>query len=148
MATAKKTAAPDIGMEAFAPVNPETFKKGYEKFAKGVSEFADFQKASLDAVIASAGSFAKAVEKAAAENSAFAKTSYEDGVAAFRAAAGSKSVQEAFDIQSDYLRSTFEKNLGQFNKMADHWISTSKEASEPLTTRYGEFVEIIQSYRP
>lgn len=148
MATAKKTAAPESGFETISAVSPDALKKGFEKFAKSMSDFADFQKSSLDAMLTSAGSLAKAVEKAASENSAFAKATYEDGVAAARAAAASKSVQEAFDIQSDYMRSAFEKGLNQFNKMADHWISTSKEVSEPLTARYGEFVEIVQSYRP
>lgn len=98
--------------------------------------------------MASAGTFAKGAEKAASEQSAFLKAAYEEGVAAAKAAATSKSAQEALDIQSDYLRTAFERNLGQLNKMADHWLSTTKEAVEPLTERYGELVEKIQSYRP
>jgi phasin family protein len=148
MATAKKTIGAGEGFEALTSVNADTFREGYDKLAKGVTQFADFQKSSLEALMASASSFAKGVEKVASEQTAFAKASYEEGVAAARAAATSKSVQEAFDVQSDYLRATFEKNLGQFNKLTDHWISTSKEAAEPLTARYGEFVELVQSYRP
>lgn len=148
MATAKKTAqAADEMLEAFA-VNPEAFKKGYERFSKGLSDLADFQKATLEALMASAGAFAKGAEKAASDGSVFAKSAFEEGMAAAKAAAASKSVQEAFDIQSEYLRSAFEKNLGQFTKMADQWMATSKEAAEPLTARYGEFVEMVQSYRP
>lgn len=148
MATAKKTAtAADEMMETFA-VNPEAFKKGYEKLSKGLTEMAEFQKTTLEAMMASAGALTKGAEKAAAEGSAFAKSSFEDGVAAAKAAAASKSVQEAFDIQNQYVRSAFEKNLGQFTKMADQWMAITKEAADPLTARYGEFVEIVQSYRP
>lgn len=148
MATAKKTFGSNESFETLTAVNSESLREGYDKFAKGVSQFADFQKGSLEALMASANSFAKGVETAATEHTAFAKASYEEGVAAAKAAAASKSIQEAFDIQSDYLRTAFEKNLNQFNKLADHWAATTKQASEPLTARYGEFVEIVQSYRP
>lgn len=146
MATAKKTAGETF--ETLTAMNPETLKEGYDKFAKGFSNLADFQKGAFEAWVASAGSLAKGVEKLTSEQTAFAKATYEDGVAAAKAAATSKSVQEALDIQSEYVRSTFEKNLSQFNKMADQWISTTKEAAEPLTSRYSEFVEMVQSYRP
>ncbi|MGE0409593.1 MAG: phasin family protein [Amphiplicatus sp.] len=148
MATAKKTAGVADAFESLTAMNPEVFKEGYDRFAKSISSFADFQKNSLEALMASAGSFAKGVEKLTTEQAAFAKASYEDSVAAAKAAAASKSVQEALDIQSDYVRTTFEKNLGQFNKIADQWVSTTKAAAEPLTARYGEFVDIVQSYRP
>ena len=69
-------------------------------------------------------------------------------MAAAKAAAASKSAQEALDLHSDYLRSAFEKNLGQINKMADLWLATTKEVADPLTERYSEFVELAQSYRP
>lgn len=148
MATAKKTFGSGETFETLTAVNSESLREGYDKVAKGVSQFADFQKGSLEALMASASSFAKGIEKAASEQTAFAKASYEEGAAAAKAAATSKSVQEAFEIQSDYLRTAFEKNLAQFNKLTDHWIATTKETAEPLTARYGEFVEIVQTYRP
>lgn len=148
MATAKKTAAANDTLETLAGVNTGAVKEGYEKFAKGMSTITDFQKGSLEAAMASAGALAKGLEKAASEQSAFLKASYEEGVAAAKAAAASKSAQEALDLHSDYLRSAFEKNLGQINKMADLWLATTKEVADPLTERYSEFVELAQSYRP
>jgi len=148
MATAKKTASATESFETWTAATPEAFKEGYEKLAGGFTKWADFNRESLEAVTASAGRLAKAFEKAASEHNAFAKEAYEDGVAAFKATTSSKSVQEAIDIQSDFLRSAFEKNLGQFNKLADHWLTSTKEAAEPLTTRYSEFVDMVQSYRP
>lgn len=148
MATAKKTAAANDTLETLTGVNSGAFKEGYEKFSQGMSTFADFHKNSLEAFMVSAGALAKGAEKAASDQSAFLKTSYEEGVAAAKAAATSKSAQDALEIQTDYFRTAFERNLGQLNKMADLWLSTTKEAAEPLTERYGEFVEKIQSYRP
>lgn len=148
MATAKKAATATETFETWTAATPEAFKEGYEKLAGGLTKWADFNRESLEAVTTSAGRLAKGFEKAASEHAAFAKEAYEDGIAAFKATTTSKSVQEALDIQSEFLRSAFEKNLGQFNKFADHWLTTTKEAAEPLTTRYSEFVDMVQSYRP
>jgi phasin family protein len=146
MAAAKKTATAEMfDMKAFGP---ESFKEGYEKFAEGVSSFADFQKESLNALMASASAFAKGVEKLTAEQAAFTKASFEDTVATAKAAAATKTLQEAIELNSDFVRASVEKNLGQINKVADIWTSTAKDTVEPLTVRYTELVEKIQAYRP
>ncbi|MBY0421318.1 MAG: phasin family protein [Parvularculaceae bacterium] len=132
----------------FANANPEAFKEGYEKLSQRISGFAEFNKASLEAMMAAAGALSRGVERAASENTAFMKGAYEDGVAAFKAAASSKSAQEIIDIQSDYVRTAVGKNMAQLTRMSEHWTATAKEASEPLTQRYGEFIELVQSYRP
>jgi phasin family protein len=148
MATAKKSASAAETIETWTAVSPDTLKEGYEKLATGFSKWADFNRESVEAMMASAGRLAKGFEQAASENSAFAKSSYEDGVAALKAATTSKSMQEALDIQSEFVRTLFERNLTQMNKLAEHWVSTTKEAAEPITARYTEFVEMVQSYRP
>ncbi len=148
MTAAKKDAKETNGFEAMTAMNPEAFKEGYEKMAEGVTAFADFNKTSMEAVMASAGAFSKGVEKMTSENTAFVKSAYEGAVAAAKSAAGAKSVQEAFDIHSEFARDSIEKNLNQANKVADLWIDTTKETVAPLTERYSELVEKIQSYRP
>lgn len=147
MAATKKTAtAADVF--DFKAFSPESFKDGYEKFAEGLNTFADFQKESLEAVMASAGAFAKGVEKLTAEQTAFSKAAFEDTVANAKAAAASKTVQEAIELNSDFVRTSIEKNLGQINKVADIWSETTKGAVEPLSARYSDLVEKIQAYRP
>ena len=149
MTTAKKSAgAADKGYDAMSMMTPDAFKQSYEKFAEGVSTFADFNKHSIEAMMASANAWSKGVEKLASENSAYLKSSYEDAVATAKSAAGAKSVQEAFDIQSEFARESVEKNLSQANKVADLWIETTKNTVAPLTERYGELIEKIQAYRP
>ena len=146
MAAAKKTATADaFDMKAFSP---ETFKEGYEKFAEGVTSFADFQKESLNALMASAGAFAKGFEKLTAENASFSKAAFEETVATAKAASAAKTLQEAIDLNSEFMRTSVEKNLGQINKVADICSGTAKETVEPLTERYSELVEKIQSFRP
>lgn len=147
MSTAKKTAKPET-FDAFAAMSPDVLKEGYERFAKGFSTFAEFQKESAEAMMTSAGVYARGLEGAASEQTSFVKETYEDSVSAAKAIGAAKSVQEAMEIQSDYLRQATEKNLGFATKVAEHWTSVTKEAVEPLSKRYGEFVEMVQTYRP
>lgn len=146
--TTKKATKEAAGFETVTGFGPENFKQGYEKLADGVSTVADFHKGTLEAVMASVGAFAKGFEKAASEQTAYVKAAYENGVATAKAASASKSVQEAIEINSEFMRDSLEKNLGQVNKMADLWIETAKQTAEPLTARYSELVEKIQAYRP
>ncbi len=147
---AKKTTFEGVTTEAFESLttfSPDTMKEGYEKFAKGMSSWADFQRESVEAFMASAGVFAKGFEKAATTHASFVKEQFEEGVATAKAAAASKSVQEAVELQNEFMRTSFEKNLGQVSKLADHWTGVTKEATDPLTKRYGQFVELVQAYR-
>lgn len=148
MANARKTVDATDTFETIAMIKPEAMKEGYEKLAKSMSTFADFQKHSIEAMMASATALAKGFERAASEQSAFAKEAFEESVAAAKAATTSKSVQEAMEIQSDFARTAFEKQLGHATKLADHWNTVAKEAADPITKRYSDLVELVQSYRP
>ncbi|HNR77327.1 MAG TPA: phasin family protein [Parvularculaceae bacterium] len=146
--TAKKTAETTADtFESVMSFGPENFKDSYEKFAKGLNSLADFHKGSVEAFMASAGVFAKGFEKAASTQVGFAKEQFEEGVATAKAAFASKSVQEAIELQNEFARTSFEKNLGHASSLAEHWTSVAKDATDPLTKRYGEFVELVQSYR-
>ena len=148
MATAKKAETSGNAFDAFATINPDSFKEGYEKFAEGASDMADFNKDALEAVMTSANAYTKGMEKLTAENAEFVKSFYERAVSAGKDVAGAASPQEAFDIQSEFARESVEKNLSQANKVADVWADTTKKTMAPLTERYSELVEKIQSYRP
>jgi len=148
MATAKKTTKPADSFESMMNINPDAFKEGYEKMAESMTVFADFQKGSVEAMMTSAGAFAKGFEKMAAEQTAFTKAAFEDSAAMAQAATSSGNPQEAFEMTTDYVRKTLETSLGQVSKVADIWMETSKETVEPMSVRYGELVEKIQSFRP
>lgn len=135
-------------MTTMTTVNPEAFKQGYEKMAESMSTFADFQKDSYEAFVASAGAFAKGFEKLASEQATFVKAALEDTAANAKAMASAKSPQEAIELNSEFARSAVENNLGQVSKAADLWIETTKETVEPLSARYSEMVEKIQAFRP
>lgn len=148
MATTKKTTDGAEVFEKMMSVSPESFKEGYEKIAESMTAVADFQKGSMEAVMASAGAFAKGFEKLTAEHTSFAKSAFEDSLASAQAATSSKNVQEAVDLNREFVRKAIETNLGQVSKVTDICIETAKETVEPLTAHYGELVEKVQAYRP
>ena len=148
MATAKKAETGNGAFDAFASMNPEMFKEGYEKFAENLSAIADYNKGAMEAVMEAAGAYSKGVEKLTSEGTDFLKSSYERAVAVGKSVSSAKNPQEAFDIQSDFARESVEKNLNQANKVADIWVDTTKKTMAPLTERYSDLVEKIQSYRP
>jgi phasin family protein len=133
------------GVTAFTP---EAMKDQYEKFAKGFSAFADLNKDATEAAMTSAGVMATGVEKAASVQASFVKEAYEGGLAAMKAVGSSKDIQEAVEIQTEFARGQFEKNLGLATSLVDHWTTVVREASAPLTKRYAEFVEKAQTFRP
>lgn len=144
---ARKTESVET-FDAFSAANPAAFKEGYERLTKGMAGLADLNKAALEAMMSSARVLSRGTETASADTAAFLKTSFEEGVAAMRAAAAAKSLQEAIDVQSGFLRESISRNLAQVGKVSEHWVSTTREAAEPLTACYGDFVELMQSYRP
>ena len=145
MASAKKATE---GFDVMSAMNPAAFKEGFERVSDGVRATADFHKGSFEAVVSSASTLAKGVETAAGDHAAFIKEAFEDGAAATKATTTASSIQEAIEIQSNFARTAFEKNIGFVSKIAEHWTGVAKESADPLTKRYGEFVELVQSYRP
>ena len=136
------------GFDAFNFGNQEFFAGAMEQMTESMTAFTEFQKAAYETAVSSASTFAKTVEKATAENTDVAKENYEEGVAAAKAIASSKNVQDAFAAQNDYFRSAFEKNIKQVSKSADQWTALTQEIAEPLTQQYSEFVGKVQAFRP
>lgn len=147
MATTKKAADAAKNFEAFG-FGADAFKEGYERFSQSMTSVAEFQQNSMNAYMASFGAFTKGVEKLTTEQAAFVKATYEDSVAAAKASTSSKSAQEAMDLNSEFIRSTMEKNMGQASKVAEICTETAKLSAEPLTDHYSEFVEKVQAFRP
>lgn len=141
MATAKTT-------ETFATAGTDAMKDGFEKAVTGFTKVGEFNKSTFDAFVASANAATKNFEALSEESSAFAKKSIEDGVATAKAAASTRSVQDLVELNTNYIKSSYEAYVGQMNKVSDMFIAASKDAVEPIQERYTALVEMVQSYRP
>ncbi|GGD04702.1 phasin family protein [Aquisalinus flavus] len=134
-------------MKDYSTQASATMKENMEKMSKGMAEFGEFGKDNVEAVVASASTFAKGFEDIATEQANYAKSSMEKSVEQMKTVASAKTPQDFMEAQTDYVRSAFESNMSQMNKLSDMWIATAKDCTEPLSRRYTAMVEKVQSFR-
>ena len=152
MATKTKTAGEKINgtetIETAIKTGSEAFKTGFDKAVKNYDQFLGYGKETLEAYIKAANAAGKGVETLHNELYAYSKQSVEDSIAATKALLGSKSVHEAFELQSDFAKSAFDTYVSQVTKLGELVSSATKETIEPLQGRIQAWVEVVQSSRP
>lgn len=135
------------GAERAMKNGTEAFSEGFEKATKGYEQFVAFGKDNADAWMKSANVAGKGIGSIHDQFFAFSRDLIEDGMAATKAVFGSKNVQEAIEIQSDFARTAFETYVQQMTKFSDMAMNVAKEASEPFQARTSAFVEMVQNKR-
>ena len=95
MATGAETLKSTV--EQFTTAGNQAFKDNVEKSLASLNEANAYSKKNLEAVVASVTAATKGAEVLGAQAMAFSKKSIEDQVAAAKALAGAKSVQEAVE---------------------------------------------------
>ena len=152
MASKTKTAGEKINgsaetIETAMKNGAETLKAGFEKAVKNYDQFVSFGKDTAEAYVKAANVAGKGAETLHNEIYTYSKQSIEDSIAATKALMGSKSVHEAFELQSDFAKTAFDAYVGELTKISELFVSTTKEAFEPLQGRYQAWVAVVQSSR-
>jgi phasin family protein len=125
----------------------EAFKNGFEKATKNYGHFLSYGKDTAEAYLKAANVAGKGVETLQSEMYSFSKQSLEESLAATKAVLGSKSVHEAFEIQTDFAKTAFDAYVGQMTRISEIFASTTKEAIQPLQGRVQAWVDAVQSAR-
>lgn len=125
----------------------EAFKTGFEKAVKGYDQFWDYGRDTVEAYVKAANAAGKGVETIQNEIYAYSKQSVEDSISAAKALFGSKSVHEAFEVQTDFVRSSFETYVSEVTKLSEIMFSTTKEALNPLQGRVQAWTEVVENAR-
>ena len=125
----------------------DAFKAGFEKVIKSYDTVLGYGKDTVEAYMKSATVAGKGVETLNSEIYSYSKDAIEDSIAASKAILGSKSLHEAFELQTDYAKSAFEAYVGELTKFSDLVTSTTKETFAPLQGRVQAWVEVVQSAR-
>src|ERR1700729_1717402 len=105
----------------------EAMKAGFEKAIKGYDTVLGYGKDTVEAYMKSATVAGKGIETINSEIYSFSKDAIEESIAASKAILGSKSIHEAFELQTDYAKSAFESYVGELTKFSDLLTSTTKE---------------------
>lgn len=148
MATkAKSTNGAKESVETIVNAGTGAMKDGYDKAVKGYDQLATFSRDTIEALVHCAQMTTKGMEAINTEALAFSRQSMEDGVAAAKSAMTAKTVQEWFEVQSEFTKSAFDAYMGQMTKISDLMANTTREAVEPLNDRFTAFVDIVNSQR-
>lgn len=125
--------AVEDGVETSRRMASETL----EHAAKGYEDMLGWNRGALDAYVQSANSAAKCFESLNAEMMSYTKQVIEDNIAASKALLGARTVQEFFDLQSDYTKTAFDNFINRAAKMSDMLMTGTKDMLEPLSGRSG-----------
>ncbi len=90
-----------------------------------------FGKDGMDAMLRSFGTLSKASQAIAVEATDFAKQSFELGTATLEKLAGVRSLDKALEIQTDYMKTSYERLVAQTTKMTELYQNLAKEMVKP-----------------
>lgn len=113
---------------------------------KSFESFGSFGREAFDAWVQAGTSASKMLETLSAEQMAFAKAQAEDSVAAAKAMMGAKTLQEYYDLQNDFLKSSVDAAMQQSTKLGEMSTKLAKQTFEPLNERFQKAVD--QAMKP
>ena len=134
-------------VEQFTTAGNVAFKDSVEKSLAGLNEMNAHSKKNLEAVVASVTAATKGAESLGAQYMAYSKAAMENQVAAAKALAGAKSVQEAVELQTSWAKSAMELYMAEAGKMGETVAAAVKDSMKPLNERVTATVEKLQSVK-
>ena len=85
---------------------------------KNLEDMQKFGKDNVDATLKSFGVLSKSLQTIATEMADYSKKAFEEGAAATEKLIGAKSLDKAFEVQSDYVKNSYEGFVAQATKLA------------------------------
>lgn len=149
-------AAQQEKLEAAAKAGAEALAQGYEQaysnakdqldkvneFAhQNYDEVADFNKVTLEAVIASSNVVAKGVEDLGQEIAAYAQQAAEKNIETAQKLFAVRNMQDAMDLQAEWAKTAFDGFVAESTKLQDMSMQVGTKASEPLSKQVNAAVE-------
>lgn len=101
---------------------------------KNVEDFQKFNKEQIEAVTAASSTFQKGLQQIASETASFTKKHFETSSAAVEKLLGAKSLDAAFQIQTDYAKTAYESFVAQATKFGELYTNLAKDAFKPVET--------------
>jgi hypothetical protein len=95
-------------------------------------EFQRVSKDGFDASVRSFGEWNKGVQAIAATFSDYSKKAFEDGTRALEQLIGVKSVEQAWEIQSQYAKKAFDAYVAHASRLSEMYVDLARNAYRPL----------------
>ena len=95
-------------------------------------EMQKYGKDSMETMMSSFGAWSKSAQAIAVELTDFSKKSLEGSAAAWERLMGAKTLEKAMEVQSDYLKSSYEDFVAEATKISELYAGLAKEAYKPF----------------
>lgn len=105
---------------------------------KGFEEFQKVGKDGFDAAVRSFGEMNKGFQAIAAEVTDYSKKAFEDSTRAFEQLIGSKSIEQAVEIQSQYAKKAYETYMTEMSKLGEMYVGLAKDAYKPVEVAFAK----------
>jgi phasin family protein len=99
---------------------------------KGFEDFQKLNQDNLDKTVKLFGEWNKGWQAIAAEMSDYTKRAFEDSTATFEKLLAAKSLEQALEIQTSYVRRAYDDYMQQMTRVATMFADLAKEAYKPM----------------
>jgi hypothetical protein len=106
---------------------------------KTLDEVQQFNKDGVDAALKAFGAWSKSWQAIAIELTDYSKKVFEHGTATAERLIGAKSLDKAFEVQSDYIKSSYESFVAEATKLGQLYADLAKETYKPFEGQFGKF---------
>ncbi|MGA6967948.1 MAG: phasin family protein [Xanthobacteraceae bacterium] len=111
---------------------------------KNIEEVQQFGKENVDAAMKSFGACSKSMQAIAVELADYSKRVFEQGTAATEKLMGVKSLDKAFEVQSDFVKNSYEGFVAQATKLGELYADLAKEAYKPFENQFGKIASVVK----
>jgi len=133
--------------ETVQAAGAKAFREGVDKSVASLAELNAHGKKNLEAIVESATVAQKGAEALSQQALGFAKSSWEEGVAASKELSTARSVQEFFELQTNWAKKSLERYVAELTKTNDIVTATVKDSFKPINERVTASVETFQAAR-
>ena len=91
-----------------------------------------FSKSSMDMALTSFGAWTKGAQAIAVEVVDYSRKSAESSATAWEKLMSAKSLEKALEVQSQYLRSSYEDFVAEVTKLGELYVDLAKQAYKPV----------------
>ena len=101
-------------------------------FVMTTEDMQKFGKESLETAMSSFGAWSKSAQAIAVEVAEYSKKSMEGSAAMWERLMGAKSLETAMEVQSEYLKSSYQDFVAETTKLTELYSDLAKEAYKPF----------------
>ena len=105
------------------------------KTLKGIDELVAVGKGNLDAVVQANTAAVAGAKRLNTELAAYARAAYEANLAAAKALAGAKTVEEAIALQNGHVKATVDTAVAKGTELSEVALAVANDVAEPLQAR-------------